>query len=76
MILITMTEKAKELEPILRELYDNDDFVQGVIANAKTDDNLNTIQQYIATGRSLGDEITSDEIIDLSILLSRKQKGQ
>lgn len=69
MIQIKMSEQAKQLEPMLRELWDDDEFIQGVIANAGTDDNIQKIIGFINYSRSVYDKITADDISKLALLL-------
>lgn len=64
-----MSDKAKELEPLLRELYDDDDYVQGVIANAVTDDNCEIIREFIEEGKREGDDISADDILGFALML-------
>lgn len=72
MIQCTMSDKAREIEPKLREYYDDDDFVQGVVVNAKTDENLSEIERFIAYAEKNDEEITSDHIIAMALMLGRK----
>lgn len=72
MIKITMSDKAKELEPILRRIYNDDDFVQGTIINAGNDSNIETIIEFINHAYSVGDNVTYEDIISLAFLLGEK----
>ena len=53
---------AKELAIKLRKLWDNDDYVKGVIAFAKTEKNILTISQFIDMSYQLEKDITADDI--------------
>lgn len=53
---------AKELEKKLRKLWDNDDYVDGIIAFAESDKNINIISQFIDMSYRMGDNITADDI--------------
>ena len=53
---------AKELAIKLRKLWDNDDYVKGIIAFAKTEKNIITISQFIDMSYRLNKEITADDI--------------
>lgn len=64
---IAMTDKeVKEiLREKLREIYDNRDFVLGVLSNASHPDDRRTILEYIEKG----EEITTENLIMLSVEL-------
>ena len=53
---------AKELAIKLRKLWDNDNYVKGVIAFAKTEKNILTISQFIDMSYQLEKDITADDI--------------
>lgn len=74
MIRIKMSETAKRLEPKLRELYNTDDFVQGIVLIAGTDENLEKISDYIELAKEAGDDITSDEVTNFALFLDGKLK--
>lgn len=76
MIQITLSETAKKIVPKLRKYYDNDDYVQGVILNAHGDKNLEIISAFIDYAEAAGDEVTSDDLILLSVALGDKEKGE
>ena len=63
---------AKELEIKLRKLWDNDDYVKGVIAFAKTEKNILTISQFIDMSYQLEKDITADDISFLLEVLENK----
>ena len=63
---------AKELEIKLRKLWDNDNYVKGVIAFAKTEKNIITISQFIDMSYRLNKEITADDISYLLEVLENK----
>ena len=50
---------AKELEIKLRKLWDNDNYVKGIIAFAKTEKNIITISQFIDMSYQLEKDITA-----------------
>ena len=56
------SKAAKELAIKLRKLWDNDNYVKGVIAFAKTEKNILTISQFIDMSYRLNKEITADDI--------------
>lgn len=63
---------AKELAIKLRKLWDNDDYVKGVIAFAKTEKNIITISQFINMSYRLNEEVTADDISYLLEVLENK----
>ena len=63
---------AKELAIKLRKLWDNDNYVKGVIAFAKTEKNIITISQFIDMSYRLNEEITADDISYLLEVLENK----
>ena len=63
---------AKELAMKLRKLWDNDDYVKGVIAFAKTEKNILTISQFIDMSYQLEKDITADDISFLLEVLENK----
>ncbi|MGN0194608.1 MAG: hypothetical protein ACI39G_05820 [Pseudoramibacter sp.] len=76
MIRITLTETAKKIIPKLRKYWDDDEYVEGVIINAKNDDNLNIISDFIDYAENIGDEITADHISALALSLGNKEKNK
>ena len=63
---------AKELEIKLRKLWDNDNYVKGIITFAKTEKNIITISQFIDMSYRLNKEITADDISYLLEVLENK----
>ena len=63
---------AKELEIKLRKLWDNDNYVKGIIAFAKTEKNIIAISQFIDMSYRLNKEITADDISYLLEVLENK----
>ena len=53
---------AKELAIKLKKLWDNNNYVKGVIAFAKTEENILTISQFIDMSYQLEKDITADDI--------------
>lgn len=56
----------------LRKLWDNDNYVKGVIAFAKTEKNILTISQFIDMSYQLEKDITADNISFLLEVLENK----
>ena len=63
---------AKELEIKLRKLWDNDNYVKGIIVFAKTEKNIITISQFIDMSYQLEKDITADDISFLLEVLENK----
>ena len=63
---------AKELAIKLRKLWDNDNYVKGVIVFAKTEKNILTISQFIDMSYELEKDITADDISFLLEVLENK----
>ena len=63
---------VKELEIKLRKLWDNDNYVKGIIAFAKTEKNILTISQFIDMSYELEKDITADDISFLLEVLENK----
>lgn len=63
---------AKELEDILRSYFDDDDFAKGTVFCLKTEENWKTMLEFIAKANELGDEITHDDLLALSIVLEKR----
>ena len=63
---------AKELAIKLRKLWDNDNYVKGVIAFAKTEKNILTISLFIDMSYELEKDITADDISFLLEVLENK----
>ncbi|WP_455129379.1 ribonuclease HI [Pseudoramibacter alactolyticus] len=72
MIRVSLSETAKKIMPKLREYYDNDDYVQGVILNAHGDKNLETISAFIDYAEENEENINSDDIAALAFVLGKK----
>ena len=66
------SKAAKELAIKLRKLWDNDNYVKGVIAFAKTEKNIITISQFSDMSYRLNEEITADDISYLLEVLENK----
>ena len=66
------SKAAKELAIKLRKLLDNDNYVKGVIAFAKTEKNILTISQFIDMSYKLEKDITADDISFLLEVLENK----
>ena len=63
-------EVKETLRESLREIYDNKDFVLGVLSNASHPDDRRAILKYIEKG----EEITTENLILLSVDLDIKRE--
>ena len=63
---------TKELAMKLRKLWSNNNYVEGIIAVAKTEKNIITISQFIDMSYRLNKEITADDISYLLEVLENK----
>lgn len=66
------SKAAIELAIKLKKLWDNDNYVKGVIAFAKTEKNILTISQFIDMSYQLEKDITADDISFLLEVLENK----
>lgn len=64
----------KELISELRKIYDNKDFVCGVVSNAGYENAWSVMLDFIRTARRLGDDITSDNLLLLSLDLREEEE--
>ena len=65
-----MSEIKKELIKELKEIWDNKDFVCGAVCNAGTEESMEEMYNYIINAKESSEEITSDEILLVSLGLS------
>lgn len=70
------SKEREKLEKKLRKIWQNEEFVQGVICNAKNRENWETISEFIDMSYRMGDEPTSDNIVALSVILSGEDDGK
>ena len=63
----------QELEIRLRKIYDDDEFVRCVFIVAGNDENYRKMLAFIDKAESLGDDVTHDDIVALSVVLSNEQ---
>ena len=67
---MTDKEVKETLREKLREIYDNRDFVLGVLSNATHPDDRRTILEFIEKG----EEVTTENLILLSVDLDIKRE--
>lgn len=65
-------ELKKRLEQALRSVYDEDGFVYGTIICAKTPSNWEIMLDYISKAEELGEEVTHDDLVALSLILKKR----
>ncbi len=64
-----MSETGKKLMCLLKEIYDNPDFVCGAMSNAGSEDAWNKMLDYIHYAKENGLELSSDDLLLLSLSL-------
>jgi len=64
----------EELEKELRKIWDNNEFVVGVISNAKTDECMEKMIQFIRTAYERGDTIIPENLTIMSVLLMNERE--
>lgn len=63
---------ADTFERAMRDIFDNDEFVFCACVVAKTEENMNTVLDFIGKSDEVGDVVTHDDIVSLiSILRDR-----
>ena len=67
-----MTDTGKKLVRLLRDIYDDHDFVCGTMSNCGGDKAWEEMCEFIAYADEHGEQITSDDILALSLSLGEK----
>lgn len=68
-----MDEELKsQLEPLLRNVYDDDEFVYCVFVNLGNDRNVEKMLSFFEVAKEQGDEVSHDDIVTLSIILDNE----
>lgn len=70
-----MNNIKKDLIYELRQIWNNKDFVCGVMSNAGSEEAWEKMYQYIVNAKESGEEITSDEILLMSLGLSSNNEN-
>lgn len=70
-----MNNIKKDLIYELRQIWNNKDFVCGVMSNAGSEESWEKMYQYIVNAKESGEEITSDEILLMSLGLSSNNEN-
>lgn len=68
-----LTETENLLMGELRNIYNNRDFVVGVMSDIPGKKEQNIMLDFISTAKKRGDKITSEHLICLAIALKRKK---
>ena len=64
-----MTETGKKLMTLLKEIYDDHDFVCGTMSNCGGEEAWEKMYKHIVFAHEHGEQITSDEVLALSLFL-------
>lgn len=70
------SDTRRKLEKKLRELWNSNDYILGIICIAKTEENWEIISQFIDMAYRMGDKITADDISALAVTLAEKDKAK
>jgi hypothetical protein len=73
---MALSKISEELKNRLVSFYDNRDFLIGVMSNVKTDEKRQKMIDFMDKAEEVGDEITSDDLILLSVVLGNKEKKE
>lgn len=57
----------------LKKIYDDEDFIRGTIAIARSENTMKTLLDFIKEAYRRDDAVTSDEIIKLTMYLRDKE---
>ncbi|BAK46032.1 ribonuclease HI [Clostridium sp. SY8519] len=68
-----LSETGKKLADKLKQLYDNPDYICGVMSNAPGDENWKVLLNYMDTAERLSEAVTSDDILALSVALGENK---
>ena len=66
-----MSDTGNTLMKLLKEIYNDRDFVCGSMTVAGTEENWQEMIDFINTARERNDEITSDDLAALAVALGR-----
>ncbi len=70
-----ISETGKQLMDMLKEIWYDRDFVCGTMSNAPNDAAWKKMIDYIQIAKRRGEEVTSDDILALSIVLGKEIEG-
>ena len=64
-----MSETGKKLMILLKEIYNDHDFVCGTMSNCGNEEALKELYDYISYAKAHNKAVTSDEILLLSLVI-------
>ena len=70
------TEIEKQLIGILRDIWDDKDFILGVITDLETDEERQTVIDYIKENRDTASDSITDDIILLSLFIDQTRQPE
>lgn len=62
----------EELETILRNIYDNDEYVDNIIGEALTEENWQTMVDFAEKAQDEGKTVTYEDMVGLSLILRER----
>ncbi len=66
-----LSNTAKQLISELKKIWDDQDFILGVMSNARSEDARRKLLDYIHIAKRMGDSVTSDDMLMLSLTIGR-----
>ncbi|MBR1598526.1 MAG: ribonuclease HI [Lachnospiraceae bacterium] len=67
-----MTDMGKKLMNLLREIYDDHDFVCGTMSNCGGEEAWGKMYQFITYANAHNESISSDDVLALSLILGKE----
>ena len=62
----------EELETILRNIYDDDEYVDNIIGEALTEENWQTMVDFVEKAHDEGEAVTYEDMVGLSLILRER----
>ena len=62
----------EELEAILRDIYDSDEYVDNIIGEALTEENWQTMVDFAEKAQDEGEAVTYEDMVGLSLILRER----
>ena len=69
-----MTATGKKLMELLKNIYNDHDFVCGTMSNCGSEDAWKKMYDYISYANEHGETVTSDDVLALSLVLGDKKE--
>ncbi|MCD7919532.1 MAG: ribonuclease HI [Clostridiales bacterium] len=69
-----LSNTAKQLIVELEKIRDDEDFILGVMSNAKSEDARGKLLDYIHMAKRMGDCVTSDDMAILSLTIGQENE--